>query len=396
LSGVTGRTSSGKPPASRVAKLRILLIEDDPGDVRLIKEMLEEGSKRIVFEIEPIDKLATGLEKVRSERYDAVLLDIDLLDSKGLHTFYALHSAAPQLPIIVLSPFADEEVASEVVRGGAQDFLIKGRIEGGILTRGILYSIERKQAETALRGRAMEAESSQFRAETYFDFLAHDMANIISPIMAYAELISADGATSPEIKNKAAKIVEQVRRAASFILSLKGLEEAERTSLDRFATVDLVEVFPPIEARVRQEYLDKHLIIGYELPSGTSLRVIGGNHIRNILEGILENAANYADNDTVAINIKVVPAEEVGEKKSWQIEIADNGPGIPDDLKNCFQGSSNRPEGLRKDLSRGVASSLLVYSTVVKHFGGRIWVEDRLPGDFTKGAKIMMRLPRGE
>lgn len=362
----------------------------------MIKEMLEEGSKRIVFEIEPIDKLATGLEKVRSERYDAVLLDIDLLDSKGLHTFYALHSAAPQLPIIVLSPFADEEVASEVVRGGAQDFLIKGRIEGGILTRGILYSIERKQAETALRGRAMEAESSQFRAETYFDFLAHDMANIISPIMAYAELISADGATSPEIKNKAAKIVEQVRRAASFILSLKGLEEAERTPLDRFATVDLVEVFPPIEARVRQEYLDKHLIIGYELPSGTSLRVIGGNHIRNILEGILENAANYADNDTVAINIKVVPAEEVGEKKSWQIEIADNGPGIPDDLKNCFQGSSNRPEGLRKDLSRGVASSLLVYSTVVKHFGGRIWVEDRLPGDFTKGAKIMMRLPRGE
>jgi K+-sensing histidine kinase KdpD len=396
LSDVTGSVSSGKPSASRVAKLRVLLLEDDPGDVRKIKEMLDEGNKKIVFEIEPIDKLATGLEKVRSERYDAALVDIDLLDSKGLNTFYALHSAAPQLPIIVISPLQDEEVANEVVRGGAQDCLIKGKIESGILTRGILYSIERKQAEATLRGRTMEAESSQFRAETYFDFLAHDMANIVSPIMAYAELISADGTTSPEIKNKAAKIVEQVRRAASFILSLKGLEEAERTPLDRFETIDLAQVFPSVEARVRQEYLDKHLTIGYELPSGTSLRVVGGNHIQSIFEGILENAANYADNDTVSINIKVAPAEEVDEKRFWKIEIVDNGPGMPDDLKSCFHDSSNQPERLRKGLSRGVASSLLIYSSVVKHFGGRIWVEDRFPGDFTKGTKIMMTLPRGE
>jgi signal transduction histidine kinase len=396
LSNITEGASSGKPSASRVARLRVLLIGGDTEEARKIEGMLDEGSKQVVFKTDSADKLATGLEKIRGERYDAVLLDMGLLDNEDINTFHALRSAAPQVPVIVISPHEDEKIATEIVRGGAQDCYVKERMEGDILARGILYSIERKRAEAALQGMIREADMSRSRAEAYFDFLAHDMANIISPIMAYAELISADGTASTGTKIKAARIVEQVRRAASFILSLKGLEEVERTPQDRFETIDLVEVFPSIEARLRQEFVDKHLTIGYELPSGTSLRVIGGDHIRNIFEGILGNAAVCADNDDVAINIKVVPFEDVGEKKCWWIEIADNGPGMPDSLKDCFQDSSDQPEHLRKGLSRGVASSLLIYSAVVEHFGGRIWVEDRLPGDFTKGSKVMMRLPRGE
>lgn len=219
---------------SRVALLRILFVEDNPSEVRLVREMLAEGSKQLVFKIEQVDTLAAGIEKTRREKFDAILLDLGLPDSRGLETFYSLHAVSPNVPIIILTGLDDEETAIEAVRGGAQDYLIKGRLEGELLTRGILYSIERKRSEGVLRTRTLEAESAQVRSETYFDFLAHDIANLLSPIMAYAELISDDSAAPSNTRVRAARIVQQARRASSFILSLRTLEVAEGTPLGGF------------------------------------------------------------------------------------------------------------------------------------------------------------------
>jgi len=380
---------------SRVAVLRILLVEDNPGDVRLVKEMLAEGSKQLVFKIEQVDTLAAGIEKIRKEKFDAVLLDLGLPDSKGLETFYSLHAVSPDLPIIVLTALHDEDAAIEAVRGGAQDYLIKGRLEGELLTRGILYSIERKRSEGVLRNRTLEAESALVKSETYFDYLAHDIANLLSPIMAYAELISDDSATPSNIRVMAARIVEQTRRASSFILSLRTLEAAEGTPLDQFDIVDLTCLLPLVEKRVREEYPDKQISVSYEMPSDVALRVIGGIHVHSMLQGILENAANYADTGTLTISIRVVPVEEAGDKLFWRIEISDDGPGLPDEMKAYFAVSTPSPERFRRGLARGVASSLLIYSAMAGRFGGKIWIEDRVSGDYAKGAKVLMMLPRG-
>ena len=383
------------PLRTRGINLKILLVEDNPGDVRLIREMLSEGSSQVAFRIENVTTLAEGVEKMTREKYDAVLLDLGLPDSRGLETFYAFHSSASQAPIIVLTVLHDEEAALEAVRNGAQDYLIKGRIESDLLTRGILYSIERKQTEGTLRGRTLEAESAQIRAETYFDFLAHDIANIISPIMAYAELITLDPNAPTGTKNKAAKIVEQSRRASSFILGLRGLDEAERIPPEEMEVVDLSDVLPMVEERTRLEYPEKRLTINIALPKTERIRVAGGKHIVSILEGILENSANYADKDEVMIDVSVKPVGDGSGKEEWHIEVTDYGPGIPDDLKSLFLSSPNPSERFRKGMSRGVASSLLIYSAVLRHLNGRMWIEDRVPEDFTRGAKIVIRLPRG-
>jgi len=395
MSAVSTAMADSTAIRSRIAVLRILFVEDNLGEVRLVREMLAEGSKQLVFKIEQVDTLAAGIEKTRREKFDVILLDLGLPDSRGLETFYSLHAVSPDVPIIVLTGLDDENAAIEAVRGGAQDYLLKGRLEGELLTRGILYSIERKRSERVLRIRTLEAESAQVRSETYFDFLAHDIANLLTPIMAYAELISDDSAAPSNTRIRAARIVEQARRASSFILSLRTLEIAEGTPLDKFDIVDLTDLFPLVEKRVREDYPEKQISVSYELPADVALRVIGGVHVHSMLEGILENAANYADSERLTMSIRVVPVEDAGDKSFWRIEISDDGPGLPDELKAFFVASTPNSERFRGGMSRGVASSLLIYSALVGRFGGKIWIEDRVHGDYAKGAKVLLKLPRG-
>jgi len=110
-------------------KMKILLIEDNPGDARLISEMVkEEMNGRYVLEW--FDQLSTGLDRLAEGGIDLILLDLLLPDSRGLDTFSRVYALAPQLPIIVLTGLDDEELAIKTLQQGAQDYLVKGRIEG--------------------------------------------------------------------------------------------------------------------------------------------------------------------------------------------------------------------------------------------------------------------------
>jgi two-component system, cell cycle sensor histidine kinase and response regulator CckA len=129
--------------------IRVLLVEDNVGDARLILELLAEVDKDL-FTLERVDRLQPALDRLSRAGVDVVLLDLGLPDSEGLETFHRAHRESPQEPIIVISGLDDESVALEAVRSGAQDYLVKGRIEGALLARVIRYAIERKVAEQAL------------------------------------------------------------------------------------------------------------------------------------------------------------------------------------------------------------------------------------------------------
>lgn len=126
--------------------IEILLIEDNPGDARLIKEYLSDD-KNLTFNLQMCERLVPGIEIVESENIDVVLLDLKLPDSEGLNTFQKVFAAAPHVPIIVLSGLDDENTAIKAVQMGAQDYLVKDKVEGELLVRAIKYAIERKRAE---------------------------------------------------------------------------------------------------------------------------------------------------------------------------------------------------------------------------------------------------------
>jgi signal transduction histidine kinase len=135
--------------------VRVLLIEDNLGDVRLTQEMLAEA-RGACFELECADRLATGLERLAKGEVDVLLLDLRLPDSHGLETLVKAHSQAPEVPVVVLTDLDDEALAIQAVRKGAQDYLVKGQVDSNPLVRAMRYAIERKRAEEALRQRNRE------------------------------------------------------------------------------------------------------------------------------------------------------------------------------------------------------------------------------------------------
>jgi len=129
--------------------VRLLLVEDNPGDADLVREMLN-STESARFELSRASRLSEGLTLLAAGKYDAVLLDLGLPDSSGLETFYALHAAVPWIPVVVLTGTSDWETGIHAVAAGAQDFLVKGSVDGDTLVRRIRYSVERKRAERTI------------------------------------------------------------------------------------------------------------------------------------------------------------------------------------------------------------------------------------------------------
>jgi DNA-binding NtrC family response regulator len=142
----------------KMDKMNILIIEDNPGDVRLVKEMLAEV-KGVSYSLESADNLAKGMERLRREGIDVLLLDLNLPDSTGLTTFSRLHTEFEALPVVIFSGFSeDENVAVKAVIEGAQDYLVKGQVDSKVLSRVIRYAIERKKTELELKEKMKDLE----------------------------------------------------------------------------------------------------------------------------------------------------------------------------------------------------------------------------------------------
>ena len=129
--------------------IKILIIEDNPEDFRLIEEMLKEV-KSPLFELHHSKRLSDGMRCLVRKDFDILLLDLSLPDSVGLDTFFSVYEQAPEIPIVILSGFSDEETAIKAVSEGAQDYLVKGQVNSLLLSRSVSYAIERKLIEDEL------------------------------------------------------------------------------------------------------------------------------------------------------------------------------------------------------------------------------------------------------
>lgn len=129
--------------------INVLLIEDNPGDIFLIHEMLDE-IQNSRFKLHNVQCLDEGLDYLQKNRADIILLDLNLPDSSGLDTFYETKNKAPMIPIVILSSLDDENTAVRAVKGDAQDYLIKGKVDSSLLARSMFYAIERKSIEEEL------------------------------------------------------------------------------------------------------------------------------------------------------------------------------------------------------------------------------------------------------
>ena len=147
--GETARTKRLRS-IDEISSLRILLVEDNRADAVLLQEMLLREAQG-QFDFYWTSSLREAFDRIQRKAFDAVLLDLSLPDSHGLDTITRLSAAAPAMPILVLTGLTDEQIASEAVQRGAEDYLVKGQTDARSMVRAIRYAIDRKLAESELQ-----------------------------------------------------------------------------------------------------------------------------------------------------------------------------------------------------------------------------------------------------
>ena len=130
-----GAAPKGKPT-------RILVVEDNPGDVRAVEETLT-AQNMVRFVVVPAATLGEALIRLSGDHFDAILLDLSLPDARGLDTLARMRRRAPSIPIVVMTGLSDEAMAIKAVNEGAQDYLVKGETDGFALARRLRFAIER-------------------------------------------------------------------------------------------------------------------------------------------------------------------------------------------------------------------------------------------------------------
>lgn len=135
---------------TRPPPLTVLVVEDNPGDARLVELYLHEDPAN-PFKVVKAGRLSEALTVLGEQAIDVVLLDLSLPDSFGMDTLARLRAASPSVPVVVLTGTSDEGIALEALRQGAQDYLVKGQGDGELVRRAIRYAIGRSAADAALR-----------------------------------------------------------------------------------------------------------------------------------------------------------------------------------------------------------------------------------------------------
>src|ERR1700731_880555 len=198
--------------------LQVLLVEDNAGDARLLREMFSK-EKPESFELTHILRLSEAETHLAKGGVDIVLLDMGLPDGHGLDTVRRAHAAAPGVPLIILTGLDDEALAAEAMTQGAQDYMIKGQIESRALPRALRHAIERHrmQTETDL----IRTHQMQFKDE----FLSHVSHELRSPLSAIYQFVTIlmdrlAGDLNPEQHQYLGIVLRNVKQLQSMITDL--------------------------------------------------------------------------------------------------------------------------------------------------------------------------------
>lgn len=140
-----GPMSSSEPETP----IALLLVEDNPSDVQLLRTLLTKAADG-KFALTVVARVDAALQAIATHRFDVVILDLSLPDAEGMTAFERVQRAAPELPVLILSGFSDEQAALKLLQSGIQDYLVKGQADGPAIWRALRYAIERKRMQQNL------------------------------------------------------------------------------------------------------------------------------------------------------------------------------------------------------------------------------------------------------
>jgi len=222
------------------------------------------------------------------------------------------------------------------------------------------------------------------------DLMTHDINNFNQGIMGYLELLLQDKRLDDNQKRYAERALVQVRNNARLIDNIRKLAKVRVMSDDDFVPTDIRDAIAEAEVAVSKASSDRKISIVSMVPRGAHY-TLANSYLTDVFTNVLSNAVKFDSSRKVRVEIQI-SEEMVGQIDCWIVSVIDRGRGIPDDRKNAvFERFATGVTGVK-----GFGLGLSIVSAAIDKFGGRIWVEDRIKGDYTKGTVFKIMLPKAE
>ena len=347
--------------------ISVLIIDDSAEDRKVFSRYLQKCSSH-TFLILETDSGAEGWELCQTEVPDCILLDYQIPDVDGLEFISSLNNGNQKqnIPVLMLTGQGDETVASEALKNGAADYLVKGKLTAEGLIRAVTRAIEKSVLIRKNEQQHIEIERSQRELEQFTHRASHDLQAPVRRIITFLDLLQKDlqgnlSLRSQDYIDRSLKSAHHMQRLIKDLLDYSLIGGAQK----KFETVDLNIVVQEALFQLEQGIQETHAKITVEsLPS-----VIGGGmFLQQLFQNLIGNAIKFRSDQSPMVEISV---RDIGA--SWQFTVSDNGIGIPLEFLEKIFDVFQRADNERKTDGTGIG--LAICKKVIELHGGRIWVD---------------------
>ncbi|MGA2056330.1 MAG: ATP-binding protein [Bradyrhizobium sp.] len=343
---------------------KVLLVEDNPGDARLLREMLnEDGSLEV--DLVCVSFMSEAEKHLAVGTVDIILLDLGLPDAQGLAAIRRARIAAPDIPLVVLTGMDDEALAGQSLQEGAQDYLIKGQIDTRGLLRALRYAGERKRLERL--------------KDEFVSTVSHELRTPLTSITGSLGLLMGNAAGS--LSKSAERLLEiahtnsvRLVRLVNDILDIEKLESGH-VAFD----VRKIQVRPLVEQTVEA-------IRGYAEGHGVKVRIEGAvamddiradaDRLSQVLTNLMSNAIKFSPPDGEV----VIAIEKERKSDAVRITVRDHGPGISVDFKSRIFERFAQADATNARRKGGTGLGLSIAKQIIDRLGGEIGFADASGG----------------
>ena len=353
--------------------MKVLLVEDSPADARLMREALAEQAPA-EFEVIHAECLGEAFEALSEDLYEVILLDVGLPDSQGLDTALRTQAHAPRVAIVVLTGFEDEDLAVKAVQSGAQDYLVKGDVEGKTVARSLRYAVERKRTEEELRSARDAAEAASIAKSQFLANISHEVRTPLNGIIGMTEMT-----LSTDVSEQQREYLELAMASADSLLTVfNGILdiskiEAGRLELDpiEFNLQDtLGDALKTFALRAR----DKNLELIVSGPAAIPPTLVGDpDRLRQVIVNLLDNAIKFTERGAITLDLELEPSTD--EKCRLRFTVTDTGVGVPPDKHQAIFETFSQADSSTTRNYGGTGLGLAITSSLVAMMGGRVWLE---------------------
>ena len=338
----------------------VLLIEDNPGDARLLREMFHEQDSHPI-DLAHVESMGEAERYLTERSVDIIVLDPGLPDTQGLESVRRIRVAAPQIPLVVLTGLDDDIFAAQALRDGAQDYLIKNQIESRGLMRALRYANERNRLEQM--------------KDDFVATVSHELRTPLTSISGSLALLMNDSAG--QLPASAARLLciahrncQRLGRLINDILDIEKIESGKVVfAVKRLDLRTLVE--QSIEAN--RGFADGYGVhVKVEPHLGACEIAADPDWVAQVITNLLSNAIKFSERDdevVIAIEQRV---------HTIRLSVRDHGRGIPEDFKaRVFEkfSQADNSDGRQK----GTGLGLSIVKQIVLRLGGEVSFED-VPG----------------